>query len=119
MNNSRIYSIVVICLYVLALAIPANASQDKKEWDRLAIQLGCDKTLQTSAQANRTVWTVHQDPDSNTLLNPVPAPDRPLQAFAQSEQTLIPLPSGELTGLAGLAGLALVRARKTLRRFFL
>ena len=121
MNTSRIYSIAVFCLYMLALAFPAQAaSQDKKEWDHLVTQLGCNNSSssQSGAQLRPAgTWTIQQDAAAS--VNALPATDHPLQAFARSEQTLIPLPTGEMTGFAGLAALALVRARKAIRRFFL
>jgi hypothetical protein len=43
----------------------------------------------------------------------------PSDALRATEQTLIPLPAAEWSGLAGLAGLALVRARKAFRKMFL
>jgi len=45
--------------------------------------------------------------------------DSTFHAFAVSEQTLIPLPAAEWSGLVGLVGLALVRARKSLRKMFM
>ena len=119
MTNSRISSIAAFCLYTLAVLVPAQAApQEKKDWDRLVIQLGCDNSSPTCTDVQRqNMWTIDQN--SAASVNALPATDRPLQAFARSEQTLIPLPTGEMTGFAGLAALALVRGRKAIRRFFL
>ena len=68
-------------------------------------------------------------PDDAWLLRPshsmggrpaaVEPADSTFHAFAVSEQTLIPLPAAEWSGLVGLVGLALVRARKSLRKMFM
>jgi hypothetical protein len=112
----RLSAIMMIGL----LAAPAAAAQtDHVDWKQL-----CDQVVpaQERAQKHQDVWVFADDHAFSPVARPASvtatAADQHLQPMAFTEQTLIPLPSPEWTGLAGLAGLALIRARKTFRRIF-
>jgi hypothetical protein len=114
-NNIALYLNAI--MMVAALAAPAAASQTEHvNWKQL-----CDEVVPAEArtQERHDVW-VFADDHAMTTARPasVTSSDPHLQPMAFTEQTLIPLPSPEWTGLAGLAGLALIRARKSFRRIF-
>jgi len=116
-SNSALCRLSAIMMIGI-LAAPAMAAQaEHVDWKEL-----CDQVVpeQARAQERHDVWVFADDHAIAPAARPaaVTSPEQPLQAMAFTEQTLIPLPSPEWSGLAGLAGLALIRARKSLRRMF-
>ena len=112
-DNTALY---LSAIMMIATAAPAVASQtDHVNWKQL-----CDEVVpaEARAQEHRDVWVFADDHAMAPAARPasITPTDPHLQPMAFTEQTLIPLPSPEWTGLAGLAGLALLRARKAFRR---
>ena len=118
-KTSVLYAIAA-SMMLAALAVPAAASpKASANWDKVCDRIASPASASESRPplvlANDAWLTRLPDPPSaRTSIDRVVESD--FHAFAASEQTLIPLPSAEWSGLVGLAALAVVRARKALRR---
>jgi hypothetical protein len=113
--NVLIGVVSIVAGLFLTIATPALATDEKADWSGLSSQLCEDhKSQQPSAE----LWfpSPAAIPSSGLHSATLTAVNSSAQLIRANEQTLIPLPSGEWTGLTCLMGLALVRARKAIRK---
>jgi hypothetical protein len=92
-------------LVVVATTRPALAQNEPRD--------GRDATAVTQSDG----WQVSDHPLQISSPD-VTTPDSPFQAIARTEQTLVPLPPAGWTGLVGLIGMGVFRARKAIRGMF-
>ena len=103
-----------IALLAMAIGAPAlGATVDFAATGGVLVPGDVEQTLNPDAD-QASPWLRTEAPSSAAV--ETASAQTPLQAIAQTEQTLIPLPAPAWTGLAGLGTLAACRARKTLLR---
>ena len=119
-SNFVLHGLLAVLLVASAATRAGGSSVNRCNWDDLSKEMcGNNQEDQDSGNLSAEIWLA-RDTDIAPVVRPAAAEgEDPLRAFTLSEQTLIPLPAAEWTGLAGLLGLAAVRARKALRRIFI
>lgn len=110
-GNAKLGAVRLFAL-AASLVLWANQGLAAENWNHESQRLG----LSGTAPANPTpeAW-FPQSPTFPTARITTPA-ESSFQMIQQNQKTLVPLPAGEWTGLTCLAGLALVRARKAIKR---
>ncbi|HEX8524686.1 MAG TPA: hypothetical protein VF669_20695 [Tepidisphaeraceae bacterium] len=109
-SSAAVWSVLTLATVLRVEPVWAQKSDD---WNALSQEMGTKSQLD---QASPDVWVLK--PAAPVAAMPLAAhvPASDFQAIRSNQQTLVPLPAGEWTGLSCLAGLALVRARKMIRR---
>ncbi len=116
--NLRVGAIyAAICLALLMAGEASAKQEDRTDFAGLNAQLCRDQAV--TDRLPPELWfptaTVATPSIHSTAVSGM---DSSTQIIRANEQTLIPLPSGEWTGLSCLMGLALVRARKVIGKIF-
>jgi hypothetical protein len=122
-SKRSVLSRLLAAITLAAIASSATAGPvEQCRWDELSHKLVAAEHEMTQIQDTTVAddaWLPRPTHSAAIRSQPGDSADSTFHAFAVSEQTLIPLPAAEWSGLVGLVGLALVRARKSLRKMFM
>jgi hypothetical protein len=117
-NNYSVGAVcLAMCLSLLRVESAAAKEAERPDWNGLSAQICSDHSKATGLSPE--LWfpaPMVGNPSTHAVV--LTSMDTSAQIIRANEQTVVPLPSGEWTGMSCLVGLALVRARKALRKMF-